>query len=517
MTGKALLPALLTTLMGLPACSPSWSHLMVRPARGSGGTVPPHGALPPGKPSSRPAGQPPDGDPEDLPMLLSRSGGARAPEGPAPSSEAAADPFAAPDPSNDPAPSREEPRGPDDEGVCTGLPGCSGDTEDLPPPPGPAEGPRMSRQEACRLLEEDRAALGSLSLGCFNAGALFNGVQMPKGERWIIVRPAESWGTRETIDFLMAAIDEVHQEFPGTPRIHIGDISDRNGGCLGRHLSHQAGRDVDLGWYYKKGRGSWYRRGTRHNLDIPRTWALVRALLGKTDLELLLIDRRIQLLLREHALSIGEDPVWLRRVLQHPNGRPGAIIRHARGHHTHMHLRFYNRRAQTMGRLVYSCMLARGMVQPPTYYIRHKARRGDSLIRIARRYHSSVKAIRRANGLRSSFIRAGRTYRIPRRGGVDPACRSHRIPPRLTPPRRDPERARVFAKEARTRGRAQRKRKAARRGKGRGRWRTYRVKAGDSLWTIARRHKLRVSDLKRWNRLRSGRLMPGQKLKYQSP
>ncbi len=42
---------------------------------------------------------------------------------------------------------------------------------------------------------------------------------------------------------------------------------------------------------------------------------------------------------------------------------------------------------------------------------------------------------------------------------------------------------------------------------------TYRVRRGDTLWSIARRYGVTVSQLKRWNRLRSNRIYPGQRLK----
>ena len=41
----------------------------------------------------------------------------------------------------------------------------------------------------------------------------------------------------------------------------------------------------------------------------------------------------------------------------------------------------------------------------------------------------------------------------------------------------------------------------------------YRVKRGDTLYSIAKRHNVRVRSLKNWNNLRSNRIYPGQKLK----
>lgn len=291
----------------------------------------------------------------------------------------------------------------------------------------------LSDAEIERLLDNDPAALGPMSLGYTNAGALMNGVQMPESDRWIVRSPGEAWGTQETIDFLIAAIDKVHEQFPGTPRLFIGDLSHRRGGRMGRHLSHQAGRDVDLGWYYAGGESTWYTPGTERTLDVPRTWALVRALITETDAQLILIDSRIQRLLYAHALAIGEDKQWLDSVMQYPGGRWNTLCRNAPGHHTHMHVRFYNRKAQEMGRRAYRFLLARKMLRPPTYYVAYKVKQRDTLGQIARRFGTTVKAIQQANGLRSTLIRAGRTYRIPRRGGVAAPLAQH-VPPRRLPP-----------------------------------------------------------------------------------
>ncbi|HSM37012.1 MAG TPA: transglycosylase SLT domain-containing protein [Longimicrobiales bacterium] len=44
-------------------------------------------------------------------------------------------------------------------------------------------------------------------------------------------------------------------------------------------------------------------------------------------------------------------------------------------------------------------------------------------------------------------------------------------------------------------------------------WTTYDVRRGDTLWDIARRYRVGVSDLRDWNSLRSSRIKPGQTLK----
>lgn len=103
----------------------------------------------------------------------------------------------------------------------------------------------------------------------------------------------------------------------------------------------------------------------------------------------------------------------------------------------------------------------------------HRIAHGDTLSQIARRYKVSIAAIREANGLRNSRIRAGHTLRIPLSSKASDARR-------------------LIATGSR--------RKVH-----------YRVRKGDSLYVIARRFQVSVRDLKRWNKV--GRyIRPGQRL-----
>lgn len=97
----------------------------------------------------------------------------------------------------------------------------------------------------------------------------------------------------------------------------------------------------------------------------------------------------------------------------------------------------------------------------PTSY---RVRSGDTLSGIAARYGVSMRDLRRWNDLSGSRIRAGQELIIQPEARGDQST-------------------------------------------------TYRVRSGDSLYLIAQRHSVTVSDLKRWNGLRSNKLMPGQTLK----
>jgi len=293
----------------------------------------------------------------------------------------------------------------------------------------------LSDRDLARRVKGDPTSLGPLSLGKASGGALLNGVKMPAGKHWELVGGGAIWGTQETIDYLIRAIEAVNRQFPtGTHQARIGHISAKKGGALSPHKSHQSGRDVDVSYYYElPTKHLWYRRAHADNLDLPRTWAFVRALVTETDVEMIFINSSIQKLIKQYALSTGEDPSWLDSIFQTGSRHRWPLVRHARGHDTHIHVRFYNPVAQELGRRAYPILVAQDHLEPHTYFTRHRARKGDMLGRIANRYGTTVKAIQRANGLRSTRIRAGRIYLIPRKGKVGKPPKIV-VPPRRLPP-----------------------------------------------------------------------------------
>jgi len=302
----------------------------------------------------------------------------------------------------------------------------------LPPPASNGEDPAATRHdtpaslltlseaELRRRIESDLASLGSLSIGSPGGGLLLNAAALPPSPRWEIAPGADSCGTWETIAAIQVAVDTVYELFPDTPPITIGDISLCDGGRLKRHQTHQAGRDVDFGFYYKAGKGTWYAPGTAANLDLARNWALVRALVVRTDVEAILLDRRIQRLLYKHALSIGEEKDWLDRVFEVGRGSPEAMIHHVPRHRTHYHVRFYNPVAQELGRRAHPTLVELQIIKPPVYTVAHVVRPGQTMGHLAARYGTSVRAIKQANGLTTTRLRAGRTYRIPMRTPAPP-------------------------------------------------------------------------------------------------
>jgi len=106
-------------------------------------------------------------------------------------------------------------------------------------------------------------------------------------------------------------------------------------------------------------------------------------------------------------------------------------------------------------------------------WTRYRIRPGDTLSGIARKHGVTVSALMQANHLRDHRIRAGKDLIIPLSASPTLAIDTSPV--------------------------------ASRRMK-------YRVRKGDSLYRIARRFGVRIQDLKKWNRLASNNLRPGQTL-----
>jgi membrane-bound lytic murein transglycosylase D len=114
---------------------------------------------------------------------------------------------------------------------------------------------------------------------------------------------------------------------------------------------------------------------------------------------------------------------------------------------------------------------------PQPAYVYHRIRPGESLSTIARRYHSSVRKIMRANNLRrSSYIVAGRKLKIPQRGTM-----AYR-------PKIDLRKGFTIPS-------------------------THTVRRGDSLWIIAKRYGTTTKKIQRLNNLQTTQLHIGQVLK----
>jgi membrane-bound lytic murein transglycosylase D len=170
----------------------------------------------------------------------------------------------------------------------------------------------------------------------------------------------------------------------------------------------------------------------------------------------------------------------------------------------------------------------------------YRVRRGDSLGKIASRFGISVSSIKRANKIRGSTIRVGQVLTIPRRGstGIYTAANSERTTVKKSDSttygvRQGDSLGKIASrydvsvssikKTNKIKGStikvgqmltipggntvSKNSNDTARRVI------NYRVKKGDTLWDIASKYDVSVSDIKRWNNLKSSRLAAGDKIR----
>ena len=195
-----------------------------------------------------------------------------------------------------------------------------------------------------RIRVHTRAPVSpSEAIGLPNRGRLEQPVPLPRHVGYVIRDPARSYGTEESVRWIVEAFDRVDAKFP-PKKVRVHDISDRNGGWLRDHKSHQNGRDADISYYQQHcgSKGCPFQPVKATDLDVARQWALLEHWLRHGQAELIFIDYRLQAKLYRHAKKQGASEDQLSRWFQYPRGRhePKGIVRHYQNHQDHLHVRF---------------------------------------------------------------------------------------------------------------------------------------------------------------------------------
>lgn len=187
-------------------------------------------------------------------------------------------------------------------------------------------------------------------------GFLKNPVRLRLGEGAYIRRPYRAFGTRTTVDFTKQAIEETRELHPRAHVLAVGDLSAHFGGPVSDHRSHQSGRDVDLGLFYKRkpaGYPNAFIDGTEANLDAPAMWTLINKLTRTATKDggvwAIFLDYNVQGVIYRWAKSHGVSESRLERVFQYPHGQWAGqgLVRHYRNHAHHIHVRFKCTKAET--------------------------------------------------------------------------------------------------------------------------------------------------------------------------
>jgi len=184
----------------------------------------------------------------------------------------------------------------------------------------------------------------SQAIGPTNRGRLEHPERLPTHRGYVIRTPARAYGTEETIRWMIDAFDEVNRKFRRTKVVRVHDISDRDGGRLRDHKSHQNGRDADISYYQKNCpvSGCRFAKFRASELDVARQWTLLEHWLRNGQAEMIFIDYRLQGKLYKYARKKGVSKAKLADWIQYPRGRyePRGVIRHFPNHEDHLHVRF---------------------------------------------------------------------------------------------------------------------------------------------------------------------------------
>ncbi|MCB9550614.1 MAG: penicillin-insensitive murein endopeptidase [Myxococcales bacterium] len=244
----------------------------------------------------------------------------------------------------------------------------------------------------------------SVSIGTPNRGWLAHGIPLTAGEHFT-VRQGLNYGAREAVEAIERAGAAVAAAHPGSPRLHVGDLSSKHGGRLKRHLSHQSGRDADIAYYLKSDHDEDNLKAANpRTLDVARTWTFIAALVADGQVEYVFSDRRLIPLLKRHAVEVARLPAEQVETL-FGSSTQGGVIRHLRGHHDHIHVRF---KAPSSIAAVREYVKRHGIAAIKPLPVYAKVQRGDSLWKLARRHRTTIKKLTGWNKLsRKSTLRPG--------------------------------------------------------------------------------------------------------------
>jgi murein endopeptidase len=228
--------------------------------------------------------------------------------------------------------------------------------------PGPATAAKPAPIIAVDSVERVlrcQAPFWSRTRGKPSRGRLIGAVRLPEhpGVHLRKGKDRVAYGTDELVASIMYAADWLKERFPGSPDLTVGDLSRRRGGRFRPHLSHQNGRDVDVGYIPKDLEKLQGERGKQDrfiwvgpkDLDGEKTWSLIEGFIRTGWIQTIFIDRRLARVVKQAAIDAGNPVEEVEELFR-------RRFMHARGHRNHFHVRV---KPRTLG-----CREARAMSEP---------------------------------------------------------------------------------------------------------------------------------------------------------
>jgi len=196
---------------------------------------------------------------------------------------------------------------------------------------------------------------GSLSIGTTRDGFVVDCRPLPESDTLKVLevpaRRGTACGTDELVEALVKASRDVAKASPGAV-LTAGNIGRAGGGDIIWSISHNSGRDVDIGFYLRGPNGDQHLppalihvdatgSGTCGDLpvrfDVRRNWLLVKSLLSnpKVEVQWLFVSAGLKRLLLDHAKKKREPKSLIERADQ-VMARPRGL-----SHDDHFHMRLY--------------------------------------------------------------------------------------------------------------------------------------------------------------------------------
>jgi penicillin-insensitive murein endopeptidase len=219
----------------------------------------------------------------------------------------------------------------------------------------------LEAEHAPQATVTNWSSFDSTSLRNPNDGSLRGGVPLPLSAPGLRFNPSRDprarYGTVEVVRGLLRAGARVDRELGGLP-VTINDLSYEEGGPIPHHRSHQSGRDVDVLFYQlgpdaepiqsvgaffdPSGAGVDFRDLADPNddlglqLDIPRTWLFLQALIENEEAQLqqIFVAEHLRTLLLEYAGAAQAPSTALKRFA-------AMSCQPSYPHDDHFHFRFF--------------------------------------------------------------------------------------------------------------------------------------------------------------------------------
>lgn len=203
--------------------------------------------------------------------------------------------------------------------------------------------PANRKFEEFVIKDEDAQSFYSTkqSIGRCDKGSLVNATFLPEEGDGFIASPthrSKHYSSFELQKVITFAAKTVHDKYPKSSPIRIGNLSKMNGGPSGGHESHQNGTDADVFYYSYDSNDNDLTPNmvsggrTTKNFDAPRTYLYVKSLVSTGRVIRILVDRAVKNALCIQASLMNDSTV---------NNETLRRLRPTPGHTDHMHVRIY--------------------------------------------------------------------------------------------------------------------------------------------------------------------------------